>query len=88
MDSEETSSYATKADLEELKNDFKQLVDTVDKLLQLELTGTTRVYYNGTEGALVPRVTLPNEDMLATKVFEQLENSSRAFEKLQNKYGE
>lgn len=88
MDNEETSSYATKADLEELKNDFKQLVDTVDKLLQLELAGTRRVYYDSTDGALVPHVTLPNEDKLATKVFEQLENSSRAFEKLQNKYGE
>lgn len=33
MSSEETSIYATKEDLEELKSDLKQIIDTVNILL-------------------------------------------------------
>ena len=37
MSSEETSIYATKEDLEELKSDLKQIIDTVNILLEFEI---------------------------------------------------
>lgn len=51
MSSEETSIYATKEDLEELKSDLKQIIDTVNILLEFEIKKPVYVYPYGTDGA-------------------------------------
>ncbi|CZQ81743.1 Hypothetical protein Tpal_236 [Trichococcus palustris] len=86
MSSEETSIYATKADLEELKGDLKKIIDTVNSLLQLEIEKSTHVYPHDTDGARVPYAVLPNKDIITPSILRQLENSSKTFEELQDKY--
>ncbi|CZR05851.1 Hypothetical protein TFLO_3084 [Trichococcus flocculiformis] len=98
MSSEETSIYATKEDLEELKSDLKQIIDTVNILLEFEIKKPVYVYPYGTDGARVAPAILPdkdnikpsilgrNEDAIKPSIVRQLENSSKAFEKLQDKY--
>lgn len=86
MSSEETSIYATKEDLEKLKSDLKQIIDTVNILLEFEIKKPVYVYPYGTDGARVAPAILPDKDNIKPSIVRQLENSSKAFEKLQDKY--
>ena len=86
MSSEETSIYATKEDLKELTSDLKQIIDTVNILLEFEIKKPVYVYPYGTDGARVAPAILPDKDNIKPSIVRQLENSSKAFEKLQDKY--